>query len=393
MHEDIHPEELLVGRRALSEDVRATLRVHFEQCPACALQATLSDDAARALVPTELDYEIAARAVERALSSAPLAAVRPPTASLGRLRVPRATRAAAGLLVLLGTSVAAAAVILGTHGRLWDVETPAPTEPRLARRLSPTPRLLRQPVEGHVDSPLRPQASPARDVALPSLTDPAARDLRPAPHGPVAPSAPMRRWHAKPVSLHTALGERPTPALPPEAIPPSQTAVAAPTGERLAPSESAAAPPTTVGLAPTGIAVAPEVVVSAADRAATIFAAAERARREGRPTEADRLYGVLESDCHGTREERLSRVLRGQMLLENLGRPVEALASFGKYLRDDPMGPLAEEARAGRAQALWYLGRAHEERLAWTELLALYPRSLHATQARNRLTALAKIGQ
>jgi hypothetical protein len=109
--------------------------------------------------------------------------------------------------------------------------------------------------------------------------------------------------------------------------------------------------------------------------------------------DAERLYAQLSAAYPGTREEVIARVLRGQALLDNLGRPGDALTSFDAYLRDQPNGALAEQARAGRAQALWLLGREGEEAAAWRDLLAAHPRSLHAALARSRLAALSRAGE
>jgi tetratricopeptide (TPR) repeat protein len=121
-----------------------------------------------------------------------------------------------------------------------------------------------------------------------------------------------------------------------------------------------------------------------------VFQAAERARRRGDATEADRLYGQLASDFPRSREEIAARALHGQLLLDELGRAEEALAWFDAYLRAAPRGALAEEARAGRAEAFGRLARRDEEVAAWRDLLAAHPASLFAARAQQRLAALAR---
>src|SRR5579863_8250538 len=228
MRDDIHPEELLVARRPLSDDEQETLRIHFEQCPACALQATLRDDVARALVPTDLDYETGARAVERVLLSAPRPSERWPVRIIGRARGTRTTRAAVGLLILLGTSVAASAVMLGTHGRLWDVEPRTPRASALPRRPPSRARESRQPPVAGNDvelSPVSPaSAPPASSDALP-IGGPPAPPL--PPQGGPAPTlpAPARRSaRARQASTPAAPAAglaRPAPPTPPAKAPAS----------------------------------------------------------------------------------------------------------------------------------------------------------------------------
>ena len=353
MFDDIHPEELLVTRRVLTDDEQADLRAHLARCPGCALQVALRADVARALVPTDVDYEIGARSVTRVLASARWA---PPPARVlaSRARAPRAPFAAraAVLVVVLGTGVAASALVLGTRGRLWNVAatTNAAEGATPASRRS-RPRSLAERAEPpHAEA----RADLAPPVVAPATPPPAIVAPAPRARRPRATFEPER----EPVAPSAALAP-PTPAAPPVA-------------PMTRPTDEAAATPPPV------------------EHASNVFAAAERARRDGDPIEAERLYGRLAADFSGSREELIARVLRGQTLLDNLGHPGEALASFERYLRDQPNGALAEEARAGRAQALWHLDRPAEEAAAWNELLSLHPRSLHAALARSRLAALTK---
>lgn len=338
--DDIHPEELLVATRALTPNERADLHAHTARCPACALQLALRGDVAHALTPNEGDYELAGRALARALAAAPPRAAAP----ILRRRAPVALRAAAVLAVMLGTGVAASAIVMTTHGRLWGV-TPKRDEPA---------RAIPEPVRA---------AHPAAEK--PSV------DTAPAAEAPLA---------SQPIVA-------PSPA--PQRVEPAARARIA---MRARDTEPAARLPLTPPAEP-----APEAspVPEAAEttRAPEIFAAAAQARRDGDATRAEHLYAQLAAAFPGTREELIARVLRGQTLLDNLGRPDGALASFDAYLRDQPNGALAEQARAGRAQALWLLGRGDEEAAAWRELLAVHPRSLHAALARSRLAALSHAGE
>jgi hypothetical protein len=345
---DIHPEELLVATRALTPDERADLRAHTARCPACALQLALRGDVAHALTPNEGDYEIAGRALARTLAAAPPRAAAP----ILRRRAPMALRAAAVVAVMLGTGVAASAIVLTTHGRLWGV-TPKRDEP--ARAVPERARAAHPPPE-----------KPSVDTA-PAAEAPRALQL-------IAVPSPTRQRVAPAARARIAVRAR--DAEPGAGLPPSP------------PAEPAPAPEVAPTLAPTETPETPD-----AERAAEIFAAAARARRDGDATRAERLYAQLSAAYPGTREEVIARVLRGQALLDNLGRPSDALTSFDAYLRDQPNGALAEQARAGRAQALWLLGREAEEAAAWRDLLAAHPRSLHAALARSRLAALSRAGE
>src|SRR6266545_4044418 len=114
------------------------------------------------------------------------------------------------------------------------------------------------------------------------------------------------------------------------------------------------------------------VVAPPADQ---LFAAANEARRRGDSSQAIKLYGQLQQQHAGTREETTSRVLLGRLLLDRGEDAAQALTLFTRYLDTNPNGTLAEEAHLGRAVALMRLGRAQEERQAWQQLLSFHPHS------------------
>jgi hypothetical protein len=329
LRDDLHPEELLVkaSQGALGVDEEADLRAHVERCPACALQLELREDVELALAPTDFDYEVGARAVERLAASTDWGA-QPRTRLLGIGRPPVAARAAFVLAIVLGTGVAASAVVLGTRGHLWDVRPPEPAASGGAANHAPRVRAKKAAAE---------------------VVEPEALAVAP-------PAVPL--------------------AVAPPAVSTPQATVALPAASS-APAARASR----------------ELTARDVERAGEYFGAAERARREGNVSEARRLYGLLAAGFAGTREELASRVLRGQMYLDDLDDAAAALRSFDLYLRDQPSGALAEEALVGRAQALRRLGRAAAETEAWSELLALHPRSLQAELARERLAALAGRGE
>ena len=65
-----------------------------------------------------------------------------------------------------------------------------------------------------------------------------------------------------------------------------------------------------------------------------------------------------------------------------------ALRCFEQYLRSG--GALREDVMLGRALSLRRLGRTGDETRAWEDLVAQYPRSVHAERARRRLLDLGR---
>ncbi len=130
--------------------------------------------------------------------------------------------------------------------------------------------------------------------------------------------------------------------------------------------------------------LAPVEVSSAAEA----FSRANLARREGKVKEAVRLYRTLQERFAGSSEELVSRVALGRLLLDRLGDSRGALVQFNSYLASPGSGALREEAMVGRALALGRLGRATEERAAWTALLDTWPKSTQAKRAQARLAEL-----
>jgi len=122
--------------------------------------------------------------------------------------------------------------------------------------------------------------------------------------------------------------------------------------------------------------------------AAALFSAANLARRSGRQAESVALYRALQRRFPGSREELVSRVTLGFLLLDRLGRPGEALPLFESYLAIEHDGVMDEEARVGLARALGRLDRRAEERRALEGLLSRHPEGVHAATARARLAVL-----
>jgi TolA-binding protein len=117
---------------------------------------------------------------------------------------------------------------------------------------------------------------------------------------------------------------------------------------------------------------------------ARLFSLANGARRRGELDKSLGIYRELQRRFPGSPEAVLSHVMVGRLQLGR-GSSTLALAEFGRYLRAEPRGALAQEAMEGKARALQRLGRVTEERAAWRQLLSRYPRSIYARTARERL--------
>lgn len=180
------------------------------------------------------------------------------------------------------------------------------------------------------------------------------------------------------VARQTAVSP-PPPAKPRPAAQAQQVAAPAPVVEERA--AQAASPPTSAAL-PSKVAAIE--VTSAAEA----FSRANQARRDGKVKEAVRLYRTLQERYAGSSEELVSRVALGRLLLDRLGDSRGALVQFNSYLASPGSGALREEAMVGRALALGRLGRAAEERAAWTALREAWPKSAHAKHAQARLAEL-----
>ena len=122
--------------------------------------------------------------------------------------------------------------------------------------------------------------------------------------------------------------------------------------------------------------------------ASELFSRANQARRDGKVTEAARLYRALQERFSGTSEELVSRVTLGRLLLDRLGDSRGALVQFNSYLASPGGGVLREEAMVGRALSLGRMGRAAEERAAWQALLDGFPKSTQRKRAMARLVEL-----
>jgi hypothetical protein len=186
-----------------------------------------------------------------------------------------------------------------------------------------------------------------------------------------------------PAVVVTQPSERPRPADPPRGSEPRKleepSGVTAGEAAATEPSGKQSEPEVTRPAAPAAVEPA---------SASELFSRANQARRDGKATEAVRLYRALQERFSGTSEELVSRVTLGRLLLDRLGDSRGALVQFNSYLASPGGGVLREEAMVGRALSLGRMGRAAEERAAWQALLDAFPKSTQRKRAQARLVEL-----
>jgi TolA-binding protein len=164
-----------------------------------------------------------------------------------------------------------------------------------------------------------------------------------------------------------------TPEMAPASKAPSQAASAAPLDVRALPLE----PPSS----PEAAAATPSAATHGPS-AAALFSDANSARHAGDSARAIALYRTLARRYPKSQEATLSHVLVARVL--SARDPAGALAEFDAYLAGGASS-LSAEAWVGRARALAALGRDAESRAAWQEVLARYPGSVYADEARSTL--------
>ena len=124
-----------------------------------------------------------------------------------------------------------------------------------------------------------------------------------------------------------------------------------------------------------------------AEIAASLFAEANGARRDGDLRGAVALYERLRLGFPGSAEARVSSISKGDLLVR-LDEPGRALRAFDAYLAEVRTGPLREEALFGRARCLRMLGDGAGERDTWARLVRDFPSSAYGPVARQRLDEL-----
>lgn len=350
---DLHPEELLHRAAAgtLVADERARLRAHLDECEGCRLELAVRRAAARQARPRRGDERRLERLATAAVSRARR---REPAAPVPRIGTWTGfgLGAAAGILLLL---VSAWVVRVG-HGVLAGRDA--------------------TPSQAEATRTAEPEAGPVSERA--------------------ATTATVERGTASP---EPSAAEEAPPMPEPESVPASASDGLGPSLERAADRSRRA----TLPRAPAGGDATPSATGETADDAATtadasvpalldaaaLFERGTAASREGDATTALATFRSLRERFPTSREARTSWVLSGRLLLA-AGEATAALQCFDAYLEHGGKGPLVPEAMAGRAAALHRLGRTGEARAQWEAIMARFPRSSAATEARTRLEEEAK---
>lgn len=358
---DIHPEDLIdkLHDGALTVAERQRLDLHLAQCSVCrfeiATRADLAHDAPAIEHRPQLTFSPGAGDAPLPLREAAPPRVSPSIRTRSRRRWPLGMLAAA---LVLSAGGAMAAVMTGAVGTRWLGWSPPPK-----------PALV-QPQPG--SSKLAPKAK--RAVAMPSTASPQSEPVTSS----AAPSPSL-------LSPPSRLTEAPAAPRAVVAVTPAPRASARHSELEQANSENARAAlasslPHVSPAAGSAEGSAPRVDAS------TLFADANRARRDGNVERAVSLYRTLQSRYPSSSESELSRALLAQLLLDH-GNPEAALAGFDRYLADG-VPVLSAEALVGRARALERLGKLAQAAAAWRQVQSRFPGSVHARLAETRLAAL-----
>jgi len=362
---DIHPEELIdkLAEGALTSAERERLDAHLGQCSSCrfeiAVRADLTQDAPVFDVRPQLTFAGGApreRAAEtpRELPSPQISlSVR----ARSRRRWPLVMLAAALVLCAGG---AMGAVISGAVSGRWLHWSPQPKPAGSSVRVVAA----------------KPSSKQKRAVTVPAESVPlgvaSVASVASMPLGVASVASVSSKASAAPTAVAVARRSMQAPV-------PARRAEAAHASAESARAASAGAFPALPAAGPTEVS-APRV------DAASLFADANRARRDGNADRAVGLYRALQSRYPSSSESELSRALLAQLLLDR-GNPEAALAGFDRYLADDkPV--LSAEALVGRARALEQLGKSTQAAAAWRQVQSRFPGSVHARLAATRLAAL-----
>jgi transmembrane sensor len=121
------------------------------------------------------------------------------------------------------------------------------------------------------------------------------------------------------------------------------------------------------------------------DEATDLMLAADVARLSGHPDQAVQPLRSL-CDSHATdRRAPVAAFTLGRVLVDDLGRPLEAAAAFQKARLLWPAGPLAEDALAREADAWQRAGRSERARQIGQQYFDRYPQGRHVAALRKTL--------
>ena len=322
----LHPEELFdkLSAGTLSAAERGRLNAHVAQCKACRFELV-----------ARRDFFEEVNAIPRSALHAQLFRALP--AQTRDSEVPRRRRGPKF------SAIAVAMLVIAFAGLAAAISGGLPWQPKPA----PARAVTRSVSEAGAVRSRAPRQKPV---------EAASAELEPlAPTVPVPPAAPSPRAEPERRVSASAAGRA------------APRAVAARPGSKVARTESAEAAGTTP---------------------AALFAAANRARRQGDHSAARDLYRELQEQFPTSHEANLSRVTLATMQLDS-GRPAAALADFDRYLAGGARA-LEAEALVGKALSLKSLGDRDAERGAWQEVIRRYPRSAYAKRAAQRLAALGR---
>lgn len=363
---DIHPEELIdkLHEGSLTAAERERLDVHLAQCSACrfeiAVRADLVADAPVLGERPQLTFAGSAPREQALPQGAPAPRVTPSLRARSRRRWPLAMLAAA---LVLSAGGAMAAVFTGAVAAPWLGWSTAPKAAESGPPVTDAKPAIKSKRAAVASNSAVAQESSAQVEAV-------AAPIASAPSEAIETPAPVAARRAAVSTVASAHR--------------SEVAQGEPSSKRAASVNAFPALPTSV--ANSADTSAPQLDAALRVDAASLFADANRARRDGNVERAVGLYRTLQSRYPSSSESELSRALLAQLLLDR-GNPEAALAGFDRYLAaDTPV--LSAEALVGRARALEQLGKSSQAAAAWRQVQTRFPGSVHARLAATRLAAL-----
>jgi transmembrane sensor len=200
----------------------------------------------------------------------------------------------------------------------------------------------------------------------------------------VGASAPAPEVRTHPAS-RAAIASRPGPApvVPRQEAAPSTDPpeLVEPVGEQPAPVSRYVSPPA----APAARAEAPAGDAddqTARETAASLLAAADAARLDGRPADGAALLRRVLREHRNDPRAPLAAFTLGRVLLKELDRPRQAAAAFAEARALAPRGPFAEDALAREAEAWQAAGETGEAASRAQDYLRRYPNGRRAAAMR-----------